>query len=288
MGGTCSECIIDNTSVIVAFGSGPDAEIAPEMEHFARSFSFRFLPHSIGHADRKARIERSFSYAERNFLPGRSFKNWHDLNEQARKWCLQVADRKPKRSLGMSPQQAYVLEKPHLNALPAYIPPVYKILYRHVDMSGFVTIDTNRYSVPERLVGRQMEIHKTWDRILVFFKNQKVSDHKRLLDKRDTKITAKGHHLPFKRKEYAAVSKEEKLLRGKDRDLDLYVTGLKKRSKGRGLVKMRRLLDLKRTYPEEAFKKALKQALHYGLYDLSWLEKMILSSVAGDFFNLND
>jgi len=34
MEGVCPECIIDNTSVIVARGSGPEAEMAPEMEHF--------------------------------------------------------------------------------------------------------------------------------------------------------------------------------------------------------------------------------------------------------------
>jgi hypothetical protein len=32
MAGTCERCIIDNTSVIVAQGSGPDATITPEME----------------------------------------------------------------------------------------------------------------------------------------------------------------------------------------------------------------------------------------------------------------
>ena len=51
---------------------------------------------------------------------------------------------------------------------------------------------------------------------------------------------------------------------------------------------MRRLLDLKRTYPAEAFEKATLEALHYGLYDLSRLEQMILSQVQGDFFNIDE
>ena len=51
---------------------------------------------------------------------------------------------------------------------------------------------------------------------------------------------------------------------------------------------MRRLLHLKRTYPPEAFEKALVQALHYGLYDLSRLEQMILSHVQGDFFTIEE
>ena len=199
MDGTCPRCIIDNTSVLVAHGSGPDAEIAPEMERFGQIFGVTFIPHAVGDADRKAKMERSFFYVERNFLAGRIFTDWQDLNEQAKRWCMEVANQKIKRSLGMSPESAYLMEKPHLNPLPPYIPSVYQTFYRGVDVAGYVQIDTNRYSVPERLIGKEVEVHKLWDRVEVFFKNQKVADHPRLLDKRETRITAKGHHPPLNR-----------------------------------------------------------------------------------------
>ena len=95
MDGTCERVVIDNTSVIVARGSGPSAEINPEMESFGRLFGITFLPHRIGHPDRKARIERSFSYVENNFLAGRTFRDWADLNTQALDWCVGVANAKP-------------------------------------------------------------------------------------------------------------------------------------------------------------------------------------------------
>jgi hypothetical protein len=66
------------------------------------------------------------------------------------------------------------------------------------------------------------------------------------------------------------------------------VKELKKRSRGRGIRKMRRLLHLKQTYPQDAFKKAVEKALRYGLYDLTRLEQMILSHVAGDFFTIEE
>lgn len=289
MDGTCPRCIIDNTSVLVAHGSGPEAEMAPEMERFGQIFGVTFLPHVIGDADRKARIERNFWYVERNFLAGRTFTDWQDLNEQAQKWCTEVANQKVKRSLGMSPEAAYLMEKPHLHPLPPYIPPVYQTLYRTVDVAGYVQVDTNRYSVPERLVGKEVEVHKLWDRVEVFFKNQKVADHPRLIDKRETRITAKGHHPPFNRQRaHEGPCNEEKALRGQQEWLDQFVKELKRRSTGRGVMPMRRLLDLKRTYPPEAFAKAVVQALRYGLYDLARLEQMILSQVAGDFFTLEE
>lgn len=289
MDGTCPRCIIDNTSVLVAHGSGPEAEIAPEMERFGHIFGVRFIPHAVGDADRKAKMERNFSYAEGNFLAGRTFKDWQDLNEQAKRWCLEMANQKVKRSLGMSPEAAYLMEKPHLNPLPPYIPPVYQTLYRTVDVAGYVPVDTNRYSVPERFIGKEVEVHKLWDRVEVFFKNQKVADHPRLLDKRETRITAQGHHPPFNRqKAHEGPCPEEKALLGQQEWLNQFVEGLKRRSPGRGVMPMRRLLDLKRTYPPEAFEKAVVQALRYGLYDLARLEQMILSQVAGDFFPLEE
>jgi hypothetical protein len=81
---------------------------------------------------------------------------------------------------------------------------------------------------------------------------------------------------------------EENALLGQQEWLDPFVQELKRRSSGRGLMPMRRLLDLKRTYPPKAFEEAILQALRYGLYDLSRLEQMILSAVQGDFFNINE
>jgi transposase len=107
MGGSCPLCVIDNTSVIVAHGAGADAVIAPEMLAFARTLGFGFRPHRVGHPDRKGRIERPFSYVEGNFLSGRSFADYDDLNRQAVWWCAEVANAKPKRALGMSPEAAY-------------------------------------------------------------------------------------------------------------------------------------------------------------------------------------
>ena len=75
---------------------------------------------------------------------------------------------------------------------------------------------------------------------------------------------------------------------GRDPRLDAYVAALKKRAPGRGVAKLRRLLELKRTYPNEPFLAAIEHALHYGLFDLSRLEQLILERVAGDFFDLEE
>lgn len=289
MDGTCPSCTIDNTSVLVASGSGPNAQIAPEMVAFGNVFGVTFRPHAVGHADRKARVERPFAYVEGNFLAGRTFSDWQELNAQALLWCGQVSNAKPKRALGMSPEAAYVMEKPALRPLPAYIPPVYQSTFRVVDVEAYVTLETNRYSVPERLISQRVEVLKYPDWVRIFYQHEKVADHPRLIGKRDGKITAKGHHRPLaKWRAYRGPSAEEHHLTGHAEVLDRYVAEIKKRASGRGVARLRRLLNLKRTYPSDAFLGAIEQALHYGLYDLGRLERLILQRVAGDFFQLGD
>ncbi|MEA3275645.1 MAG: helix-turn-helix domain-containing protein [Pseudomonadota bacterium] len=286
--GACPRCVIDNTSVVLAGGSGPHALIAPEMEGFGALFGMAFMAHAIGHSDRKGRVERPFSYVEGNFLAGRTFADWADLNAQARAWCEEVANAKVKRVLGMSPQAAYAMEKAHLLALPAYIPPVTEIHYRVVDCYGFVHLDTNRYSVPERLVGKKVAVHKRPEQVLVFCAQQQVAEHPRLIGQRQGEQRAKGHHTRLERRRAVGPSPQEQALTGCDPVLDRYVVALKKRAPGRGVGKLRRLLALKRTYPSEPFLAAVAQALQYGLFDLTRLERLILERVAGDFFDLDE
>ena len=55
----------------------------------------------------------------------------------------------------------------------------------------------------------------------------------------------------------------------------------------RGDGQLRRLLEMKRTYPSAPFLAAVEQALRFGLFDLGRLEALILKQVAGEFFNLD-
>ena len=284
--GSCPLCIIDNTSVLVVAGSGPEAVIAPEMIAFARSLGFSFRGHHIGHADRKGRIERPFSWIEGNFLAGRSFVDFDDLNRQALSWCREIANQKVKRILGMSPEAAYVLEKPHLRPLPRVLPPVCEVLERVVDLYGYVSVDTNRYSVPERLVGQAISVHKHPAEIVIYRRGADIARHPRLIGQRNARHTLPGHHATPTRADRGPAL-EEQLLRGDHPSLARYAAALKQRAYGRGVRALRRLLELKRTYPSGPFLAAVEQALRFGLFDLQRLETLILKQVAGDFFNLD-
>jgi transposase len=292
MDGACARCVIDNSSVILAGGAGEEAIMAPEMQAFARTLGFAFMAHRVGDPDRKGRIERSFSWIETNFLPGRTFRDFTDLNAQALTWCREVANAKPKRALGMSAEAAYVLEKPHLKPLPAVLPPVYEVIERVADLSGFVSVDTNRYSVPDRLIGQAVSVYKYPAELQVFHRGKLIATHPRILDRRDTKHILPQHHPRLVRAARRARP-EEPLLRAAHPLLDRYVGELIRRDRG-GATRpaqprraLKRLLEIKRTYPHEAFLAALEQALHFGLFDLGRLEALVLKYISGEFFALD-
>jgi transposase len=286
MAGVCRRCVVDNSSVVIAGGSGADAVVAPEMAVFARTLGFEFRAHRIGHADRKGRIERPFAFIEGNFLPGRSFTDVDDLNRQALTWCRNIANAKPKRVLGMSPEAAYLIEQPHLRPLPVMLPPVYDVFERIVDLHGFISLDTMRYSVPEHLVGKPVTVYKYASEIRITQRNIEIAVHPRLVGQRDARSILPGHHtIPSRTSRAPAL--EDQLLSGHSPTLDRYAAALKQRAYGRGVRALRRLLELKRTYPVAPFNAALEQALQFGLFDLGRLETLILKYVAGDFFTLD-
>ena len=286
MDGACPRCIIDNTSVVLAGGAGPDAVIAPEMKAFAHSLGFAFFAHRVNDPNRKGRIERPFAWIEKNFLPGRNFASFDDLNAQALHWCIEVANAKPKRALGMSAEAAYVMEKPYLISLSPLLPAVYEVLDRVVDLYGFVSVDTVRYSVPERLVGKTVTVYKHYARIEIHYRRTPVASHPRLIGVRDARHTLPGHHTVAHRAPRQPTLQAQ-LLRGEYPALDAYVAALGHHLNGRGTRALNRLLQLKRSYPPQPFLAAVEQALKYGLFDLSRLETLVLRHVAGDFFALD-
>jgi transposase len=286
MDGTCPTCVIDNTSVMVVGGAGADAVFAPEMQAFAATLGFEFMAHRINDPNRKARIERPFFYVQSNFLPGRSFADLDDVNAQALRWCIEVTNAKPKRSLGQSPEAAYALEWAALRRLPAVLPPVYEVLERVVDLYGFVSVDTVRYSLPERLVGKTVTVYKHYERVDIHHRGAVVASHDRAIGERDVRRTLPGHHtVPQRAPREPALA--EQLLRGEHEVLQRYASALKlHHHHGRGVRALHRLVQIKRSYPREPFLAAVEQALKFGLFDLTRLEHLVLRHVAGDFFAL--
>jgi len=284
IGGACGVCMTDNTHVVVLNGTGREMVPVPEMEAFGERYGFIFHAHEKGDANRSGRVERPFGFIEGNFLAGRAFRDWDDANAQARAWCDRV-NASFKRHLRASPRELFAVEQGHLKLLPAWLPPVYLLHDRIVDVEGFVTVNTHRYSAPPSLIGRRMEVRETWERIEVFDGPRRVASHRREIEPFGSRSLLPEHRVPRgekpSRREPAV---EETTILKMAPELVDYVTGLKRSTAGRGTLVLRRLLQMVREYPRQPLLTAVHTASHYGLYDLERLEEMVLRRIAKDYF----
>lgn len=280
-------CIVDNTNVVILHGTGKDAVMSPEMASFGKRFGFRFVAHAVGDANRSGKIERPFHYIENNFLNRRTFKDFDDLNRQAREFC----DRNNntfKKHMRAVPVELFATEKHALKPLPPYIPEVYRLHHRTVDLEGNVNLHANSYSVPYELIGQRVEVRETQGRVQVFLGPREVANHERFLLGAHQRSIDKAHR-PLRSKSGRRSDQpiaQEKILREHSITLDAYIDALKKRSPGRAAVPIKRLHRMMKEYPAEPFERAVKDALHFKMTDLNRLDKMVLRNIAGDYFRL--
>jgi hypothetical protein len=284
LGGVCRVCMVDNTHVIVASGTGAQMIPAPEMAAFADRLGFVFRAHERGDADRKGRVERQIHFIENNFLAGRSFEDWKDLNAQARAFSDKV-NAKPKRHLHASPRELFAKEQ--LVPLPIHLPEVYLLHTRIVDIEGYVTVHSNRYSVPYQMIGRRVEVRETQDDIVVYEGPRQIARHVKVAGSTSRRVLLPAHRPPRQSGEgrKVGISPEEKAVRGASKDLARYVDLLEARLSGlRATLAIQKLGSFLRDYPREAIDVAVALATKYGLCDMSRLERMILKAVAHEYF----
>jgi len=286
-GGSPQRVMIDNTHVVVLRGTGREMVPVAEMAAFAERFGFRFVAHERGDANRSARVERPFGFIENNFLAGRTFSSWEDLNLQARQWCDRV-NATYKKHLRAVPQELFAVEQTHLKPLPAWIPEVYRLHERLVDVEGYVALATNRYSVPVSWIGHRVEVRETKDQVEIQLDARNLVTHRRLAEAEHQRITLAPHRPPrgqgLKRSDFHP---EEQAILQAAPELADYVTALKQRSHKLVVLALRQLLRLVREYPRQPLRAAVQEAARYGLYDLDRLERMILRRVARDYFLLD-
>ena len=285
--GTAGRVMIDNTHVVVLRGSGREMVPVPEMAAFAERFGFQFVAHAIGNANRSARVERPFWFIENNFLAGRTFSSWEDLNSQARQWCDKV-NATYKKHIRAVPRELFAVERLHLKPLPSWIPDVYRLQQRLVDVEGYIAIHTNRYSVPLEWIGRRVEVRETKDKIEIHLDARRLVTHRRIAEAQHIRVLLPEHRPPRgERSTRPDPHPEEKAIVTAAPELTDYVAGLKQRSRKVITLALRQLLRLVREYPREPLLGAVREAAHYGLYDLDRLERMILRRVVREYFLLD-
>ncbi len=285
--GSAGHCMVDNSNVVVAAGTGAHMIPAPEMAAFAARYSFVFVAHEKGDANRSARVEAPFQRIEKGFLVGATFADWTDLNLKARATC-ETWNAKYSTKLHASRRELFASEQSYLKPLPLHVPEVYQLCTRIVDAEGYVNVNRVRYSAPYRLIGRALEVRETLERVVLYDGPRQVASHARIHGPLDTRVTDPAHRPPrgqgLVRHRPPAPELIEILQIAPC--LAIYLNVFKSHV-GERRAPLRRFLSMLRDYPREPFLAAIADAERYRLFDLDRLEKMVLRRIADDYFPLD-
>jgi hypothetical protein len=285
--GSASRCMVDNSNVVVAAGTGTHMIPAPEMAAFAARYGFVFIAHEKGDANRSARVESPFQRIEAGFLVGGKFNDWTDLNSQARATCERW-NAKYSSKLHASRRELFAAEQAHLKPLPLHVPEVYQLCTRIVDAEGYVNLNRVRYSAPYRLIGRALEVRETLERVVLYDGPRRVASHARVHGPLDTRVTDPAHRPPRGQGlvRHRPPAPEQIEILQIEPCLISYLKALKQYV-GERRAPLRRFLSMLRDYPRAAFLAAVAEAESYRLFDLDRLEKMVLRRIADDYFPLD-
>jgi hypothetical protein len=171
-----------------------------------------------------------------------------------------ASSRPPQREL-------FAVEHAALLRLPRWIPEPYLIHERLVDVEGYVTLDTNHYSMPTAFIGRRLEVRETQDRIIISDGPREIASHPRAVEPGSHYVFRPEHRPPRGqgwRHERAPFPEEQELVRRLP-EIAAYLAALKRRGKLQTTLALRQLLRMAREYPREPLLAAIETAAHYGL-----------------------
>ena len=198
LGGVTQELLIDNPKALV-IDNDPKSEDEIRYNPYALLLA-KHLGTELNACPyywprKKGKVESPFKYIREQFIKGNSFDTMEELNRRGKEFVNSWCDRMHTTTRRI-PNQHYLLEeKQALLPLP-------KKHYRHKELQprivspdSYVSIDTNKYSVPVSYVGKTLYYRMVYGfRIELYDRNENpVMKMERSYEKHDVR-TEKGHY----------------------------------------------------------------------------------------------
>ena len=143
----------------------------------------------------------------KRFLRGKAFESLEHLNQSLSNWIAKVADNRIHGTTHRKPINMFAEEQDLLishKGKAAYR--IQERAVRHVSRDCMVTFETNRYSVPRRFVGKQVEVQTYHDRVLVYHQDQLIVSHPRCQGKYRNQINKEHYFGIFYGEDLPSVS----------------------------------------------------------------------------------
>ncbi len=194
--------IIDNPRCAITRACSRDPIVQRAYAECAEGYGFRIDPCPPADPAKKGIVEAGVKYVKRNFLPLRQFRDLTDLNAQVREWVLTEAGERVHGTTRERPLERFALEKPLLRPLPDIAPDLGVWACVRVHRDCHVQFERALYSVPFKLVGRDLWLRATDTTVTVYEEHQLVAVHLRARSA-GTRRTV-NEHLPPEAREFFA------------------------------------------------------------------------------------
>lgn len=199
LGGVTKEILIDNPKALVV--NHKKGEEVDFNESALKLFAYLVIDPNACLPMRprtKGKIEKPFQYLEEQFFKGSSFDSMDDLNEKLKEF-MNTWSKRINGTTKRAPIEMYEEEKKFLGPLKEKIIIDSELETRTVSTDSFVTVDTNRYSIPVKYVDKLVKVRIVYGYILEIYdfdlrliKKYKITQGRnmKLEDKEDYKAIA--------------------------------------------------------------------------------------------------
>jgi transposase len=274
LGGVAATCLYDNMKVVVLRHGDEGPLYNPKFLAFATHYGFTPVACRVRRSQTKGKVERPFWYVETNLLNGRTFRTLEHLNEVTAWWLANAADVRVHRETRQRPIDRHAEERPHLITLPAACYDVAPVVYRVVNVEGFLAYQQNSYSVPWRYIGQALPVRIGESELIVYGPQiDEIARHP-LLPRgvRGQRCEQKAHRPSSNPHEHEA------LLRQRFAELGAaavsFLDGLLHQQR-QGKSQAGKVLALLGSYSRADLLAALERAVRFGAYSLNAIERIL-------------
>jgi transposase len=272
--GLAATCLYDSMKVVVTTWDGEQPIYNPRFLAFATHYGFRPWACKRKRPRTKGKIERPFWFVETNLLNARTFSSLDHLNEITAWWLENVSDVHLHRETKRRPIDLYQEELPFLLPLPANPYDTAEVLYRVVNVEGYIAYRQNFYSVPWQRIGDLLPVRVTENELIVYGPDiLEIARHERFPTSVNGQRRTDKRHLPG-----SDVRHRHELLRQRFEEFGaqgvfFFEELVKTRRYGRD--EAQRILGLLSTYRREDLRAALERASRYRAFSLSVVERIL-------------
>jgi len=148
----------------------------PLFADFADHYGFIPKTHRIRRPRTKGKVERMVDYVKDNFLNGRSFDDLDHLNAQVNHWRDTTANVRIHGTTGEQPVDLWPSEA--LTPIGSIAPyQLVEYVRRKADFESYVRFDRRRYSVPPEYAGKDLQVGRRGEQIIVRSNDCIIAEH---------------------------------------------------------------------------------------------------------------